>query len=86
MGDYFLEGLKAIRNNLIKDVRGRGLMLALEFREEVGGARRYCEALKDLGVLCKETHVSTIRFAPPLIITRDQVDWTLERIESVLVG
>ncbi len=86
MGDYFLERLKGLRNNLIKEVRGRGLMLALEFREEVGGARRYCEALKELGVLCKETHVNTIRFAPPLIITRDQIDWAFERIESVLVG
>ncbi len=86
MGDYFLEGLKGTRNNLIKEVRGRGLMLAVEFREEVGGARRYCEALKELGVLCKETHVNTIRFAPPLIITRDQVDWALERIASVLEG
>ncbi|MEJ2122131.1 MAG: ornithine--oxo-acid transaminase [Alphaproteobacteria bacterium] len=86
MGAYFLEGLQGIRNNLIKEVRGRGLMLAVEFREEAAGARRYCEALKDRGVLCKETHVNTIRFAPPLVITRDQVEWALERIESVLTG
>ena len=86
MGAYFLEGLRGIRNNLIKEVRGRGLMLAVEFHEEGGGARHYCEALKDRGLLCKETHVNTIRFAPPLIITRDQVDWALERIEAVLVG
>ena len=85
MGAYFLDGLKSIRSNLIKDVRGRGLMLAVEFREEVGGARRYCEALKDRGVLCKETHVNTVRFAPPLIISRDQVDWALEQIGSVLM-
>jgi len=84
MGAHFLAGLKGIRSNLIKEVRGRGLMLAVEFREEAGGARRYCKALKDLGVLCKETHVNTVRFSPPLIITRDQVDWALERIESVL--
>ena len=86
MGAYFLEGLKGIRSNHIKEVRGRGLMLAVEFDQEVGGARQYCEALKELGVLCKETHVNTIRFAPPLVITRDQVDWALERIDSVLTG
>lgn len=85
MGAYFLDGLKSIRSNLIKEVRGRGLMLAVEFQEELGGARRYCEALKDRGLLCKETHVNTIRFAPPLIIARDQVDWALEHVESVLV-
>jgi ornithine--oxo-acid transaminase len=85
MGTYFLDGLKGIRSNLIKEVRGRGLMLAVEFREEAGGARRYCEALKDRGLLCKETHVNTIRFAPPLIIPRDQVEWALERIESAFM-
>ena len=85
MGGYFLRGLKSIRNNAIKEVRGRGLMLAVEFEEEAGGARRYCEALKAEGLLCKETHVNTIRFAPPLIITRDEVDWALERIEPVLM-
>lgn len=84
MGDYFLEGLKAIRNNLVKEVRGRGLMLAVEFHREAGGARQYCEALRGKGILCKETHVDTIRFAPPLIIDKDQVDWALERIEPVL--
>ena len=84
MGDYFLKGLQAIRNNLIKDIRGRGLMIAVEFHREAEGARRYCEALRETGLLCKETHVDTIRFAPPLVITRDQVDWALERIEPVL--
>jgi len=84
MGDYFLKGLQEIRNNLIKDIRGRGLMLAVEFHQEAEGARRYCDALRETGLLCKETHVDTIRFAPPLVITRDQVDWALERIEPVL--
>ncbi len=83
-GAYFLDGLKAIRSNSIRDVRGRGLMLAIEFHPEVGGARQFCETLKDEGILCKETHEDTIRFAPPLVITRDQVDWALERIERVL--
>ncbi len=84
MGDYFLEGLKGIRNNLVKEVRGRGLMLAVEFHREAGGARQYCEALRESGILCKETHVDTIRFAPPLIIDKDQIDWALERIAPVL--
>ncbi len=84
MGDYFLDGLKGIRNNLIKEVRGCGLMIAIEFHREAGGARRYCEALRDAGILCKETHVDTIRFAPPLIIEKDQIDWALERIEPVI--
>jgi ornithine--oxo-acid transaminase len=83
-GAYFLEGLKKIRNNAIRDVRGRGLMLAVEFHLDAGGARRYCLELKELGILCKETHEHTIRFAPPLTITRDEVDWALERIERVL--
>ena len=59
-------------------------MLAIEFHPEVGGARQFSEALKDEGILCKETHEDTIRFAPPLVITREQVDWALERIQKVL--
>jgi len=85
-GAYFLEELSKIRNNAIRDVRGRGLMLAVEFHPEAGGARKYCYALKDKGVLAKETHEHTIRFAPPLMISRDQVDWALERIDDVLTG
>ncbi len=83
-GAYFLEGLNSIRSNSIREVRGRGLMLAVEFHPEVGGARQFCETLKSEGILCKETHEDTIRFAPPLVITRDQVDWALERIQKVL--
>lgn len=84
MGEYFLEGLKSIRSNIVKDVRGRGLMLAVELDPDVGGARQYCYALKDAGLLAKDTHVDTIRLAPPLVITRGQVDWALEKIETVL--
>lgn len=84
MGEYFLEGLKSIRSNIVKDVRGRGLMLAVELDPAAGGARQYCYALKDLGLLAKDTHVDTIRLAPPLVITREQVDWALEKIEAVL--
>jgi ornithine--oxo-acid transaminase len=84
MGARFMAGLKSIRNDLIKEVRGRGLMIAVEFHKEAGGARKYCEALREAGILCKETHVNTIRFAPPLIIDRIQVDWALEHIEPVI--
>ncbi len=84
MGDYFLASLSQIRSPLIKEVRGRGLMLAVELTPAAGGARQYCEALMALGLLCKETHETTIRFAPPLVITKDEIDWALERIETVL--
>ncbi len=85
-GDYFREGLKAIRSNLVREVRGRGLMLAVELHPEAGGARPYCERLRDEGVLAKDTHGHTIRIAPPLVITRDEVDWALEQIEPVLTA
>ncbi len=84
MGDRFQQGLKGIRSNIIKDVRGRGLMLAVELDAAAGGARKYCEALKERGILAKDTHGDTIRIAPPLVITGDQVDWALEQFEAVL--
>lgn len=84
MGAYFLDGLKQFKNPSIKEVRGKGLLIALELFPEAGGARQYCQKLKEKGLLCKETHDNIIRFAPPLIITRDVVDWALERIDSVL--
>ena len=86
MGAYFLGELKKIRSPLIKEVRGRGLMIGVELFPEAGGARVYCEKLMKVGVLCKETHDHIIRFAPPLIITREQIDWALERIEDALRG
>jgi len=86
MGDHFMEGLKRIDNPKIKEVRGRGLLIGVEFHPESGGARQYCERLKEVGLLCKETHETIIRFAPPLVITRNEVDWALERIGPVLGG
>ncbi len=83
-GAYFKQGLEGIRSDKIKTVRGRGLMLGVEFHPEVGGARQFCEKLKDKGLLCKETHEHIIRFAPPLVINREQVDWALERINAVI--
>ena len=65
-------------------VRGRGLLIGIELAPEAGGARRFCEALKERGVLCKETHVNVIRLAPPLIINREQLDQGLQQIEDVL--
>ncbi|MFC1504893.1 ornithine--oxo-acid transaminase [Thermodesulfobacteriota bacterium] len=84
MGAYFLEGLARINSPHIKSVRGRGLMLAVELLPEAGGARPFCETLMKHGLLCKETHENTIRFAPPLVITKSEIDWALERIETVL--
>lgn len=84
MGGYFLEGLRKINNTLIREVRGKGMLIGLELLPEAGGARQYCEKLMEAGLLCKETHHHVIRFSPPLIITRGQVDWALERIAGVL--
>lgn len=83
-GAYFKQQLAAIRSNAVREVRGRGLMLAVELDPAAGGARKYCEALKNRGVLCKDTHEHSIRIAPPLIIQRDQTDWALEQFQAVL--
>jgi ornithine--oxo-acid transaminase len=81
LGAYFLERLRTLASPAIAEVRGRGLWLGLELKEP---ARPYCEALKEEGVLCKETHEKVIRFAPPLVITREELDWAFERIRKVL--
>jgi ornithine--oxo-acid transaminase len=79
-------GLEDLRSNVIKEVRGRGLMVAVELHPQAGGARAYCQALQARGLLCKETHEHTIRIAPPLIITAGQIDWLVEQFEAVLQG
>jgi ornithine--oxo-acid transaminase len=84
LGSYFLEALQSLHDPKIKEVRGKGLMIGIEFHPEAGGARRYCEKLMARGMLCKETHDHIIRIAPPLVITREDVDWALERIAKVL--
>ncbi len=86
MGDYFLAGLQRIRSPHIKEVRGRGLMIAIELFPEAGGGRRFCLALADRGLLCKETHENTIRFAPPLVIKKEEVDWALGQIDAVMTA
>lgn len=80
LGEYFKQALQAINHPVIKEVRGRGLFIGMELTVS---ARPYCEQLKELGVLCKETHENVIRFAPPLIITQEDLDWCIERIVKV---
>jgi len=82
-GAHFKARLEGMRSDVVREVRGRGLMLAVELRSEAGGARRYCELLRDRGLLAKDTHEHTIRIAPPLPITRDQVDWACDTIAEV---
>ena len=80
LGNYFQEQLRSINHPSIKEVRGSGLFIGVELNVP---ARSFCEQLKDLGLLCKETHDFVIRFAPPLIITKEEIDWALEKIKSV---
>lgn len=84
MGRRMLAGLQGIRSDVVREVRGRGLMLAVELHPAAGGVRRHCEALLARGVLAKDTHEHAIRIAPPLVITAEQVDWILEQFEAVL--
>jgi len=84
MGNYFMKRLRDIRTGKVKEVRGRGLLIGVEIKVEHGKARPYCEKLMELGILAKETHDQVIRFAPPLVITREEVDWALERIARVV--
>lgn len=85
MGHYLKESLRNIISPHVKEVRGLGLMIGVELKKSAGGARKFCEALMGKGILCKETHKHVIRFAPPLVITKEELDWALERIESVLL-
>jgi ornithine--oxo-acid transaminase len=84
MGEYFLSG-KSIRSSFIREVRGKGLLIGVELKSEAGGARRFCEKLMAKGLLCKETHEHTVRFAPPLIIRKEDIDWALDQIAPVLI-
>jgi ornithine--oxo-acid transaminase len=86
LGAYMLERLRAIKSKSIKEVRGRGLMIGIDIDPAAGTAKDFCKKLKKEGVLCKDTHVQTIRMAPPLIISREDLDLGLERIERVFCG
>lgn len=81
LGEYFKAELEKIDSDKIKEVRGRGLFIGVELNES---ARPYCEALKEEGILCKETHDTVIRFAPPLIIEKEDLDWAIEKVKSVI--
>ena len=81
LGAYFLSRLQSLRSTAIKEVRGKGLWIGIELHSK---ARPYCEALKDEGILCKETHDHVIRIGPPLVVTREELDWAFERIAKVL--
>jgi ornithine--oxo-acid transaminase len=84
LGEYFIEQLSEIPSPHIKEVRGRGLLIGVELKPEAGGARRFCEQLKARGILAKETHDNVIRFAPPLVIEKETIDWALPHIRDVL--
>ena len=84
MGEYFSDHLAEIPSKHVKEVRGKGLLIGVELKASAGGGRRFAEALKEQGILIKETHENVLRFAPPLIIDRETIDWALERIFPVL--
>lgn len=84
LGEYFVEQLSEIPSPHVKEVRGRGLLIGVELKPEAGGARRFCEALQTKGILAKETHDNVIRFAPPLVIDKETIDWALPSIRDVL--
>jgi len=85
LGEYLFGRLRAIKTDRVKDIRGRGLWVGIEFHQQAGVARDYCEKLMHEGLLCKDTHRQTMRLAPPLCITKDELNWALERLEKVLV-
>jgi ornithine--oxo-acid transaminase len=84
LGGYLLERLRQIDSPHVALIRGRGLWVGIVLKPAAGGARRFCEALKERGVLAKETHWNVIRLAPPLVISREEIDWALERLTDVL--
>ncbi len=84
MGEYLRTELRALNSPHVKEIRGRGLLVGVEIKQESGPARPFCERLAELGVLAKETHGTVIRLAPPLVITREEMDWALERIAKVI--
>jgi len=84
LGEYLFKRLRAIKTDKVKDIRGRGLWVGIEFHESAGVAWDYCEQLKEHGILCKDTHKQTMRLAPPLCINKEELDWALERMEKVL--
>ncbi len=83
LGEYFLNAIKKINSPLFKEVRGKGLFIAIELKDEAGGARQFTEAMKAKGILAKETHVHTIRLAPPLVIDKADLDWAVNILKDI---
>lgn len=83
-GKYLKEQLLGLNSRLVEEIRGKGLFIGVHLRDSSGPARPFCERLMKLGILAKETHGQVIRFAPPLVITKPEIDWALERIATVL--
>jgi len=84
LGEYLIPKLRNIKTDKVKEIRGRGLWVGIEFHRSAGVARGYCQRLMQDGMLCKDTHEQTMRLAPPLCITKDELDWAFERLEKVL--
>ena len=84
LGEYLRGKLEALQSPLVREVRGKGLLIGMEIYTDKVSARSVCEDLKERGLLCKETHATTIRFAPPLVITKEQIDWAVGEVEAVL--
>jgi ornithine--oxo-acid transaminase len=86
LGQHFKQRLQTMKTDKVQEIRCIGLWAGVQLKPEAGGARQYCYALKDRGMLCKDTHVDTIRLAPPLVITKEQLDWAVDQLEAVLQG
>jgi ornithine--oxo-acid transaminase len=84
LGIHFKARLEAIKSPKVAAVRCIGLWAGIDLAEDAGPAKDYCHALKERGLLCKDTHLRTIRMAPPLVITRDELDWAVDQLEAVL--
>lgn len=83
-GAYLLERLQALNSPFIRDIRGAGLLVGVDIDPAKATAREICERLQDVGILCKETHETVIRFAPPLTITREELDYAVDKFRAVL--
>ncbi len=84
LGAHLKARLESMATDKVQEIRCIGLWAGVQLHPEAGGARKYCYALKDRGMLCKDTHVDTIRLAPPLVITKEQIDWAVDQLEAVL--
>ncbi|NTW72477.1 MAG: ornithine--oxo-acid transaminase [Eubacteriaceae bacterium] len=84
LGKYFADEIKKLDSPIVKEIRARGLMIGVEIKQEYGTARKFCELLMEEGILCKETHDQTLRFTPPLVITKDEIDWAVSVLAEIL--